>query len=349
MVNKLLNKSKKKDTGKTIIIAEVGVNHDGSLDKAKKLIRVAKNCKADYVKFQTFNPDNLIIKNHTKSDYQVGRTNKKESLHKMLDRLSFNFNQTKKIFLYAKKIGIKCLSTPFDNESIDFLHKLKVDFFKVSSGDINNYPLLKKIASKKKPIIISTGRSYLKEVKKTVKFLEDNNCHKIYILHCTSIYPAKANELNLFSIRTLKENFKYPIGYSDHSEGTIAPIIAVSLGANIIEKHLTLNKKDVGPDHLASLEPNEFFKMVSQIRNTESILGSSIKKPCQNELKGRIHSRRGLYASNDLKKNQIIQKKDISIKRPASFIGPEKFNNIIGKKMRRSLKKDQPFDLKNIK
>ena len=147
----------------------------------------------------------------------------------------------------------------------------------------------------------------------------------------------------------MKENFKYPIGYSDHSEGTIAPIIAVSLGANIIEKHLTLNKKDVGPDHLASLEPNEFFKMVNQIRNTESILGSSIKKPCQNELKGRIHSRRGLYASNDLKKNQIIQKKDISIKRPASFIGPEKFNNIIGKKMRRSLKKDQPFDLKNIK
>ncbi len=349
MANKSLNKSKKKDSNKTIIIAEVGVNHDGSLSKAKKLIRVAKKCKADYVKFQTFNPDKLIIKNHTKSDYQVGRTNKKESLYKMLDRLSFNFNQTEKIFLYAKKIGIKCLSTPFDNESIDFLHKLKMDYFKVSSGDINNFPLLKKIASKKKPIIISTGRSYLEEVKKSVKFLKNYNCHKIHILHCTSIYPAKANELNLLSIKTLKKNFKYPIGYSDHSKGIIAPIIAVSLGAKIIEKHLTLNKKDVGPDHLASLEPYEFSEMVDQIRNTESILGSSIKKPCKNELKGRVHNRRGLYASNNLKKNQIIQKKDISIKRPASFIGPEKFDNIIGKKLKKSLKKDQPFKFKIIK
>ncbi len=339
----------KKDFKKTIIIAEVGVNHDGNLGKAKKLIKLAKKCKADYVKFQTFDPDKLIIKNHTKSDYQFGRTSKKESLYKMLNKLSFNFLQTKKIFMYAKKIGIKCLSTPFDNKSVDFLDKLKMDFFKVSSGDLNNFPLLKKIASKKKPIIISTGRSYLSEIKKTVKFLNNNNCRKIYILHCTSIYPAKINELNLLALNTLKKNFKYPIGYSDHSEGTIAPIIAVSLGAKVIEKHLTLNKKDFGPDHLASVEPNEFSKMVNEIRNTEIILGDSIKKPCQNELKGRIHNRRGLYASSDLKKNQIIQKRNISIKRPASFIGPEKFQNIIGKKLKVNLKKDQPFNFKNLK
>ena len=334
---------------KTIIIAEIGVNHNGSLNKAKKLIDVAKSCKADYIKFQSFDPDNLIIRDLKKSNYQKKRTFKNETLFDMLKKLTFNFSETKQLFSYAKKIGIKCLSTPFDNNSIDLLEKLNVDLYKVSSGDINNFPLLEHIARKKKPIIISTGRSFLKEVKETIKFLNSKGCKKISILHCTSSYPARYSDLNLRCIDTLKKTFNYPIGYSDHSLGTIASIMAVSLGASIIEKHLTLNRNDKGPDHLSSLEPKEFKILCENIRIAEKILGSSIKKPTKKEMIGRITNRRGLYAATDLKKNQVIEKKDISIKRPEAYHTPKQYYELVGKKLLNDLKREKPFNDKDLK
>mgnify|MGYP006094644801 CR=1 FL=1 len=334
---------------KIIIIAEIGVNHDGNIDKAKELIKIAKNCKADYVKLQTFNANELIIKNHKKSTYQNKNTSKNETLFQMLTKLTFNYNQTKKLFEFSKKIGIKCLSTPFDEKSIKLLDKLKMDFYKVSSGDINNFPLLEIIAKRKKPIILSTGRTYLNEIKKSINFLNSKGCYDISILHCTSIYPAKQSDLNLRCIETLQKKFKNTIGYSDHSLGITAPVIAVTLGAKIIEKHITLNRKDLGPDHAASLEPLEFKKMCSDIRNVEKMLGSSIKKPCKNEFKGRKNNRRGLYAAINLKKNQILNKKHISIKRPEAYFSPENFYDLIGKKILSNIKKDKAFNKKNIK
>ena len=275
----------KKLNQKVIIIAESGVNHNGDLKLAYKLIDAAKNCSADYIKFQTFNTNELILKNTKKAKYQKLNDSKKRSQYEMLKKLEINNEFHLKIINYCKKKKIKFLSSPFDIKSINLLQKFKLNTIKIPSGEIGNVPYLQHLGKLNKNIFISTGLSTINEIKKSLQILINSgtNKSKISILHCTSSYPTKLDEVNLNVIKTLYK-LGYKVGYSDHSEGLIAPVAAVAIGAKIIEKHITLDKNLKGPDHIVSLEPNDFKKMVKLIRNTEKMMGSYIKKPTKSEL-----------------------------------------------------------------
>ena len=266
----------------------------------------------------------------------------------MLKKYELSFNQIKKLNEYAIKRKIVFAATPFDVQSVDELEKINVPFYKISSGDLNNFSLLKHILKKKKPIILSTGRSSYLEIKNTISFLKKNNFNKYSILHCVSIYPADVKILNLNSIKFLKKKFKCKIGFSDHSKGIEASIAAFVLGAEFIEKHITLNVNDKGPDHKASTEPTEFKKMVLALRNLEKGIGYETKKVLKIERKGRVKSRRGVYAKKNLLKNQRIEYDDIICKRPAFGIEPENFFKIIGKKVKKNIEKDEPLTWNNI-
>ena len=330
------------------IIAEVGINHDGSLQKAKKLIDVCKDIGADYVKFQSFKTNALVTINSKKSSYQLRKNSKNNSLYKMLNKVELSFEDTKKIFQYAKKINMKIISTPFDLTSADELEKLKMKMYKISSGDIDNIPLLEHVAKKNKPIIISTGRSTFDDIKNAIKYIRKNNNNKISILHCVSSYPTKYQDLNLNIIKTLKNKFNYEIGFSDHTVGIEAPIAAVSLGATIIEKHITLNKNSNGPDHFFSLNPLEFKKMINQIRNIEISFGNHFKKINKSELEGLIKARRSLYCSQNIKKNEKFTKKNISILRPALGLKPINIYKFLGKRSKVEIKKGNLLKLSMI-
>ncbi len=332
---------------KTLIIAEAGINHNGKLNRAKKLIDAAKSSGADVIKFQAYKTDLLIEKKAIQKKQKKYKKIKKT--FKLLKKFELSFNDLKELKKYSVKKKITFAATPFDKLSIDELTKLKVPFFKVSSGDINNFPLINHIVRKKKPIIFSTGRSNLKEVKKTVLFLKQKGCKNFAILHCVSIYPAEQKDLNLNAIKLLRRKFKCPIGFSDHSKGIEAALGAVVLGAKYIEKHLTLNTKDKGPDHKASIEPSEFKKMVDGIRNLEIAVGNEKKKATKQEIKGKFNSRRSIFANKNLFKNSTISEKDIICKRPMIGIGPENFEKIIGYKIKKNIIKGQLINFKDIK
>ncbi len=332
---------------KLTIIAEAGVNHNGSLIKAKKIIKEAAKTGADVIKFQHYKTEQLISKNLKFISEDLKELKLKKNFE-MLKKYEFNFNQMRSLSNYAKKNKIIFTATPFDLTSVDELNKLNVPFFKISSGDINNFPLIKRIIKKNKKIIFSTGRSSYKEIKETVSFLKKNNFKKYSMLHCVSIYPAKVESLNLNSIGFLKKKFKCEVGFSDHSKGIEAAIAAVALGANYIEKHITLNVNDVGPDHKASIEPFEFKKMVLSLRKIEKGLGKEKKIILEKEKHGRIKSRRSIYASKDLYKNKLIEESDLVCRRPALGITPNFFYRIIGKKIKTDIKKNEPLTWKNI-
>lgn len=334
---------------KVKIIAEVGVNHDGNLQKAKKLIKICKNIGADFIKFQSFKIDSLVTINSKKSKYQLKKNSKNNSLYKMLKKVELSYKDTIKLFEYAKKIDIEIISTPFDKLSSDELENLKMKVFKISSGDIDNIPLIEHVAKKNKPIIISTGRSTFKDIDKAIKFIKKNNNNKISILHCVSSYPTKYKDLNLNTIKKLKEKYSFEIGFSDHSLGIEAPIAAVALGATIIEKHITLDKKNQGPDHFFSLVPLEFEMMIRQIRNIESAMGSSVKKINQSEIEGLRKSRRSLYSFTDIYKNQIFNENNISILRPADGLKPIDIYKFIGRRSKDNIKKGTLLKLSMIK
>ncbi len=334
---------------KVKIIAEVGVNHDGNLQKAKKLIKICKNIGADFIKFQSFKTDSLVTINSKKSKYQLKKNSKNNSLYKMLKKVELSYKDTIKLFEYAKKIDIEIISTPFDKLSSDELENLKMKVFKISSGDIDNIPLIEHVAKKNKPIIISTGRSTFKDIDKAIKFIKKNNNNKISILHCVSSYPTKYKDLNLNTIKKLKEKYSFEIGFSDHSLGIEAPIAAVALGATIIEKHITLDKKNQGPDHFFSLVPLEFEMMIRQIRNIESAMGSSVKKINQSEIEGLRKSRRSLYSFTDIYKNQIFNENNISILRPADGLKPIDIYKFIGRRSKDNIKKGTLLKLSMIK
>lgn len=346
---------------KTFIIAEAGVNHNGSLSKAHKLIKTAKKAGADAIKFQTFNSKLISTKLSKLAKYQQKKSKYLNQME-MLKKIELPLNSFKDLADHAKDAGLKFLSTAFDDESLDFLAKeVKVSILKIPSGEINNYQFLSKVKSKNLPVIISTGASNFKEIisvfnffasrenkskklenlikKKNIIFKKFNK--KISILHCVSEYPAPLNSLNLKFIQKLKRNFPCNIGYSDHSRSIIAPSIAVTLGSSIIEKHFTLDNKLSGPDHLMSLNPNELKKTIEYIRNTELSLGVEKKIVTTAELKNRKVFRKYIVANLNIKRGESFTELNLTSKRSNNGISSSKYFQLIGKKSKFNFKKDQ--------
>ena len=324
---------------KTIVIAEAGVNHNGKINLAKKLIDVASKAGADYVKFQTFDVDQLILKNTKTANYQKRNLKNNISQYQMLKKYQLTDDDHKELLKYSKKKKIKFLSTAFEEKSLSLLKKYKLDYIKIPSGEITNYPFLNQISKLKKKILLSTGMATLDEIKQAIKALRKKKKY-ITILHCTSDYPANLKDLNLNFIKKLKK-LGCEVGYSDHSSSVITPSIAVTLGCKVVEKHFTLSKKLKGPDHRASLEPRELRKMISLIRDTEKMLGLNDKIITKSEQKTKLLVRKSLVAKNDIKKGEIFTKKNITTKRPGSGISPFKINKFLGKKSPKNFKKDQ--------
>lgn len=322
---------------KTTLIAEAGVNHNGSIGLAKRMADIAKQAGCDYIKFQTFKAVNLAGRSAEKAKYQKETTNSDESQLEMLKSLELSFNQFTELKQYCDNIGILFISTPFDLESIDFLADLGVPLFKIPSGEITNLPYLRKINSYKKEVILSTGMSTIDEIKDALAILKD--C-KVSLLHANTEYPTPPCDANLSAITTLKEEFNLPIGYSDHTLGIEAPIAAVALGAEVIEKHFTLDKNMSGPDHKASLEPDELKTMVNAIRKTELMLGNGIKKPSQSELKNMSIARKSIIAKIPIKKGEIFTENNLCVKRPGNGISPMKWDEIIGTAAQKDYEED---------
>jgi N,N'-diacetyllegionaminate synthase len=319
---------------KTFIIAEAGVNHNGSLKKALELIDVAKLSGADAIKFQTFKAENLATHYAPKAEYQKYKSQKEETQFRMLKKLEFTDAMHKACFRKCKKKKIIFISSAFDIESLNYLNKYKLSYFKVPSGEITNIPYLEVVGKTKKKIILSTGMSSVDEIKKAIKTLITSGTKKnnLILMQCTSAYPAPYDEINLNTIATLKNLFKLNIGFSDHSIGVQASIAAVALGAKVIEKHLTLNKKLRGPDHKASLDPKEFKFMVKSIRIVEKTLGNKIKQVTKSEKKNIYIVRKSIVASTKINKNEKFSNFNITCKRPGTGISPLFFKKLIGKK-----------------
>jgi N-acetylneuraminate synthase/N,N'-diacetyllegionaminate synthase len=312
------------------IIAEAGVNHNGKIELAKKLIDAAKNADADAVKFQTFKTGKIITKEAPKAEYQKETTGK-GTQYEMIKKLELTEKEFEELAGYAKHKDIIFLSTPFDEESADLLEKLNVPAFKIGSGDLTNLPLLEHIAKKGKPIIVSTGMSNLDEVREAVETVRNAGNNQIILLHCTSNYPANIEDCNLLAMHTLEKEFNVPVGYSDHTVGITVAVVAVSIGASVIEKHFTLDKNLPGPDHRASLEPDELKEMVKEIRNVEKALGTWEKKPAESEMEVQKVARKSIVAKINIQKGTIITRGMLAIKRPGTGLAPKYINQIVGK------------------
>jgi N,N'-diacetyllegionaminate synthase len=333
---------------KTFIIAEVGVNHNGSLNKAFKLIDIAASAGVNAIKFQTFKAENLATDYAQKAEYQKSKALKKETQFQMLKKLEFTDAMHKACFNKCKKKKIIFISSAFDIESLNYLKKFKLSYFKVPSGEITNIPYLEVLGKFRKKVILSTGLSNIYEIKKALETLIINGTKKknITLMQCTSAYPAPYDEINLNAITTLRNIFKLKIGFSDHSLGVQASIAAVALGAKVIEKHLTLSKKLKGPDHRVSLEPNEFKFMVQGIRIVEKALGDKEKKITKSEKKNINIVRKSIVASTKIKKNQKFSNFNITCKRPGTGISPLFFKKLIGKKAVKNFNKNDLIRLK---
>lgn len=328
---------------KTLIIAEAGVNHNGDIKLAKQLIDAASEAGVDYVKFQTFNSKKLVSKNAVKATYQKENTkNASESQLEMLQKLELSKEAHIELIHYCKSKNIKFLSTGFDLESIDFLNDLNIDLFKIPSGEITNLPYLKKIGGFGKPIILSTGMSDMDEIKNALTVLTQAgaNLNNITVLHCNTEYPTPMQDVNLLAMKTMGEVFKIKIGYSDHTLGIEVPVAAVALGATVIEKHFTLDKTMEGPDHKASLEPEELKAMVKAIKNINLAIGDGIKAPTQSELKNKIIARKSIVASKNIKEGDMFSEDNITVKRPGNGISPMLWDSIIGTIAKKSYSED---------
>jgi len=323
------------------VIAEAGVNHNGDIELAKNLVDIAVEAGADAVKFQTFKAENVVTKNAPKAGYQVKNTKSNKSQYDMIKKLELSENEFRELYRYAKNKGIIFLSTPFDFESADFLEELVIPAFKVSSTDLTNLPFLEYIAEKGKAIILSTGMGTLGEIEEAINTIKNAGNEDIILLHCITSYPAKFESLNLRAIQNLKEAFKLPVGFSDHSLGIYAPIAAVTLGAVVIEKHFTLDKNLPGPDHKASLNPEELKEMIKGISLIEKALGDGIKRLTPEEREIKKVARRSIVAKVDIQKGVIITKEMITFKRPGIGLPPRYYNEIIGKRARRDIRADE--------
>lgn len=334
------------------VIAEVGVNHNGDINLAKKLIDIAKEIGVDAIKFQTYKTEDLVTANAKMADYQKNNLGVETSQLEMLKKLELSYSSFTSLKEYCDKKNILFLSTPHTEDAVDFLDDL-MPAYKIGSGDLNNIPLLKKIAKKNKPIILSTGMSYLSEIKESVDAISYLN-NKLIILHCTTTYPCPLKDVNLNAMLTMMNELNFPIGYSDHTLGIKVPLMAVSLGAAMIEKHFTLDKNLPGPDHSASATPDEMLSLVKRIRSgdlekpTEEILGSFLKEPTEVELENKKIVRKSLIADRDILKGEKISLNDIIIKRPGSGIDPKYLDKICGKKVLVDIKKDDLIEWKNL-
>ncbi len=328
---------------KALIIAEAGVNHNGDLNLAKKLIEVAAKSGADFVKFQSFKAELCVSKNAKKAAYQLKTTAKDESQLEMIKKLELDFNAHQLLISHAKQCGIAFLSTPFDLESIELLDDLGLEVFKIPSGEITNLPYLKKIAKLNKKIILSTGMSNLGEIEAALEILCQGGTQRanITLLHCTTEYPAPFDEVNLKAMQTLKNAFNLDVGYSDHTKGIHISLAAIALGASVIEKHFTLDKNMPGPDHKASLEPDELQELCTKIREIESALGDGIKQASKSERKNIEIARKSLVAKRKIKKGEIFSEENLTTKRPASGISAMRYDEYLGKKASKDYEEDE--------
>ncbi|CEO87783.1 N-acetylneuraminate synthase [Syntrophaceticus schinkii] len=317
------------------IIAEAGVNHNGDIGLAKQLVDAALVAGADAVKFQTFKADQVVTGEAERAEYQKKNVpDKDESQLEMIKRLEISFADFKELKIYCDRKGIAFLSSPFDLESIDFLGQLNVPYFKIPSGEITNLPFLRKIGQWHKKVILSTGMATLGETEKAIEILNEAGARDLILMHCTTNYPTPPEEVNLLAMKTLQQAFGLPVGYSDHTMGTVVPVAAVTLGARVIEKHFTLDCSLEGPDHKASLEPSEFKDMIEAIRIIEKALGTGIKKPATSELQIMKDVRRSIVASCDISAGDVINESNITVKRPGTGISPMMWDIIIGRKAR---------------
>lgn len=330
---------------RVLVIAEAGVNHNGSLELAKKLALEAKNAGADIVKFQTAKLESLVSRKAAMAEYQRQNTGKDESQKDMLAKLLLEFDEFAELKQYCQSIGISFLSTPFDLESIVFLEELGCDIWKIPSGEVTNLPYLEKIAQTHKPIILSTGMCTISEVEACMKVLQEQEAGAITLLHCTTQYPTPYKDVNLKAMLTLKEKFDCPIGYSDHTAGIEVPIAAVAMGATVIEKHFTLDRNMEGPDHKASLEPQELKAMIDFIRHIEMSLGTGIKEPATCELANRDVARKSIIAARDIKAGEKFTEENLTTKRPGNGISPMKWRDIIGMKAIRDFSEDELIEI----
>jgi N,N'-diacetyllegionaminate synthase len=329
---------------KTFIIAEAGVNHNGSLEMAFQLIDVAAAAGADAVKFQTFKAEKVIAVNAPKAVYQKKTTGSDESQLEMVKKLELDEKAHAMLNRYCQDKGIQFLSTPFDLESVDLLNNLGLKIFKIPSGEITNLPYLRKLGALKKRLILSTGMADLGEIEDALNILTvaGTPLENIIVLHCNTEYPTPFEDVNLKAMQTIQNAFPgIAVGYSDHTNGIEVPIAAVAMGAMVIEKHFTLDRNLPGPDHRASLEPHELTDMILRIRNIEKALGTGIKKPSPSELKNKSIARKSIVAALPIKKGEPFTEKNITIKRPGTGINPMLWDDIIGRKAVKSYQRDE--------
>jgi len=331
------------------IIAEAGVNHNGRLDLAKELIEAAHTAGADAVKFQTFKTEKVMTREVGMADYQRKNLGSSKSQFEMVKQLELSHQDFRELQNHARSVGIQFLSTPDESESLDFLcETLDLPWLKVGSGEVNNYPFLRQIAAKRRPTILSTGMCDLGEVEAAVKLLQEGGCPELIVLHCTTNYPCPPEEVNLLAMISLREALKVRVGYSDHTLGIDIPIAAVALGAEVIEKHFTLDKSMAGPDHAASLNPMELGEMVRSIRRIESALGDGVKRPNPTEIKTKPLVRRHLVSARRLEAGTVLHESDLILKRSSAGIGPEYFGLIEGRKLLVTVEADLPLTWEHL-
>ena len=329
---------------RVFIIAEAGVNHNGRLDLAKALVEAAHRSGVDAVKFQTFKTEKILTREVGIADYQRQNLGKVESQFDMVKRLELSYADFSDLQAYARNLGILFLSTPDESESLDFLcDNLDLPWLKVGSGEITNLPFIKQIAAKRRPTILSTGMCDLGEVEQAITILREGGCPELVVLHCTTNYPCPPEEVNLHAMNTLRNAFKVRVGYSDHTLGIEVPIAAVALGAEIIEKHFTLDKSMEGPDHAASLDPGEMTEMVRCIRRIEAALGDGIKRPNPSEQTTKLLIRRHIVSLRQLPAGSILSQEDLILKRSSNGIEPAFLSIVHGRKLLKPLEADSPL------
>lgn len=327
------------------IIAEAGVNHNGSLDNAKRMVECAAEAGADAIKFQTFKAETLVCKNAQKAEYQKEATGNEESQFEMLKKLELTEEEYEELKQYCEEKHIMFLSTPFDLDSLQYLNEIGIEIIKIPSGEITNYPYLREIGKLRKPIIMSTGMSTMAEVEEAVEVLQMNGAQDITLLHCNTQYPTPYGDVNLRAMLALKDKFHTEVGYSDHTLGIEVPIAATAMGATVIEKHFTLDRGMEGPDHKASLEPDELKCMIQSIRNIERAMGTGIKEPTNSEYKNILVARKSIVARKQIQAGEIFTEENITTKRPGDGMSPMRWNEVIGKTASREYGVDEKIVL----
>lgn len=336
------------DSSRTYVIAEAGVNHNGDVNIALELVEKATEVGADCVKFQTFKASKIVTKDSPKASYQLKTTSKSESQYAMLEKLELDHDDYVRIFEFANSKGIDCISTPYNFEDVDLLVDLNVSAFKIASGQLTELPFLEYVASKNRPIILSTGMADMSEVFKAVEVIKKISSQQLYVLQCTTNYPSKIEDSNINAMLSIKEACKVEIGYSDHVPNNYACFAAVALGAKIIEKHFTLDKTMEGPDHSSSLNPDEFKNLIHGIQQVAVSLGSGIKTPSPNEIENIYGMKRSLVATEYIPAGTTLKMQHIAFKRPMNGLSPNYLNQIIGKETKLDIATDEPIQYSHI-